>query len=68
MRNAINDIPVRRLFNSRETATITGMSERTLWSIPQDELPRVRIGRKVMFDIEDINLFISRKKGVSVHV
>lgn len=62
MRNQVNDVPLRRLFNSRETATITGISERTLWGIPKHELPRVRIGRKVMFDLDDINTFIASKK------
>lgn len=63
MRNQVNDVPVRRLFNSRETATITGISERTLWGIPKEELPRVRIGRKILFDIADVETFIARKKS-----
>lgn len=53
-----------RLLSLREAAAALSVSERKLWGIPQDELPRVRLGRSVRFDVEDLREWIQKRKQV----
>ncbi len=51
---------VRLLLTSRQTAEALSISERTLWGLT--DLPRVRIGRSVRYDVEDIRAWIASRK------
>lgn len=51
---------LRLLLTSREAATALSISERTLWGL--QDLPRVRIGRSVRYDLEDIRAWIASRK------
>ncbi len=51
-----------RLLSLREAAAVLAISERKLWGIPEDELPRVRLGRSVRFDVEDLKKLVARQK------
>jgi excisionase family DNA binding protein len=54
------------LLRPREAAQWLKISERTLWSLTQrGELPAVRIGRSVRYDLTDLVAFVeARKSGV----
>lgn len=55
-----------RLLRPREAAEWLKISERTLWTLNQrGELPAVRIGRNVRYDLADLIEFVdARKDGV----
>jgi excisionase family DNA binding protein len=55
-----------RLLRPREAAQWLKISERSLWSLTQrGELPAVRIGRSVRYDLADLVAFVeTRKCGV----
>ena len=54
-----------RLIKCREAAAYLGICERKLWELEKDgRIPSVRIDRSVRFDIDDLDAFISRAKGV----
>ncbi len=48
------------LVNAKAAATMLAISERTLWGL---DIPRVRIGRAVRYDIEDIREWIAKRKS-----
>ena len=52
----------RLLVTPRHAAQMLSISERTLWGMA--DIPRVRIGRAVRYDIDDIRAWIARRKGV----
>jgi excisionase family DNA binding protein len=57
-----------RLLDVKEAAAFLNVSTRTLWSMANSgELPSVRIRRRVLFDLRDLEAFIeaakSTKKG-----
>lgn len=63
MQSATSD----RLLRPREAAEWLKISERSLWSLTQrGDLPAVRIGRSVRYDLADLNTYVeSRKSGVN---
>jgi excisionase family DNA binding protein len=47
----------------RDAAKRLGISERTLWALTDaGEIPVVRIGRRVLYDLADLHEFIERAK------
>jgi excisionase family DNA binding protein len=53
-----------RLRSIRDTAEYLGVSTWTVREmIWRGELPHVRIGRRILLDIRDLEAFIARKKG-----
>ncbi len=60
-------IETTRLMTSRDAAKYLCISERKLWSMTQaGEIPAVRLGRAVRFDIKDLENFIQKAKGIFV--
>jgi len=53
------------LLSTKQAAGILGISPRKLWELTnRGEIPRVQIGRRVLYDHEDLAAFIrSRKRG-----
>ena len=52
-----------RLLSVREAAAVLGISERTIRSlVSRGELPCVRIGRRVLFDPQDLETFIHKQR------
>ncbi len=57
----------RRLVSAREAATYLGVSARTLWSLTASgEIPHVRIRRRVLYDLSDLDAQIARWKQEAV--
>ncbi|MBL9149402.1 MAG: helix-turn-helix domain-containing protein [Phycisphaerae bacterium] len=56
--------PERTLLTSREVAGRLGISERTVWSItaPRGPLPTIRIGRRTMYSVSDLDILVERLK------
>lgn len=60
-------IETAKLMTSRDAAKYLCISERKLWSMTQaGEIPVVRLGRAVRYDINDLDSFIQKAKGVLV--
>jgi len=56
--------PIRLLVTSREAARALSICDKTLWSLTKrGELPAVKIGRSVRYDVADLRDFIDRQKG-----
>ena len=54
----LNATPVQ-LLNSKETAKLLGISERTLWSLTkQGSLPAAKIGKSVRYRSEDLKRYV----------
>lgn len=54
------------LVTPREAAKALSICEKTLWSLTKcGELPAVRIGRSVRYDVADLRAFIERRKGAA---
>jgi len=52
------------LLNTRETAATLSISPRKLWSLTnRNDIPHVRIGRRVLYDPRDLRLWIDKQKG-----
>jgi excisionase family DNA binding protein len=52
------------LVTPREAANALSICEKTLWSLTKrGELPAVRIGRSVRYDVTDLQAFINGQKG-----
>jgi len=48
----------------RDAAKRLGISERTLWTLTDaGEIPVVRIGRRVLYDLADLRAFVERTKS-----
>ena len=57
---------LNRLIKCREAAAYLGICERKLWGLEKDgRIQSVRIDRSVRFDIDDLDAFIRRAKGVT---
>lgn len=56
----VNNLP-QLLLTPRETARTLGISDRTLWGLP--DLPRIRIGRSVRYSLDDIKEWIARRRN-----
>ncbi len=53
-----------RLFRAREAAQYLGISERSLWTLSNmGDLPVIRIGRAVRYDIRDLDQWIEERKS-----
>ncbi len=52
------------LVDSHAAAELLSISERTLWTLsaPRGDLPVVRLGRAVRYDLDDLREFIGRQK------
>jgi len=61
--HAVGDLPLKRLYSIREAALYLG---RSAWSVREmyyhGKLPSVRDGRRMLFDIQDLNAWIERNK------
>ena len=62
---------LRLLLTAREAARALAMSERTLWSLTkretergiEGEIPALRIGRSIRYDVRDLQAWIDAHKG-----
>lgn len=65
MARAISTVQ-RRLLGYPETATYLGISIRAAKQLASEgRLPKVLIGHRVLFDVDDLDLFVDRlKRGV----
>ena len=63
MNNAAN--PPKLLLHAREAAAALSVCEKTLWSMtePRGDLPCVRIGRRVLYSVDDLRRWIDQKRG-----
>ena len=53
----------KRLLNIKEASEYLGVKENTLYCwVSQKKIPYVKLGRKTLFDIEDLNRFIEENK------
>jgi predicted DNA-binding transcriptional regulator AlpA len=57
----------RMLLPAREASAALSVCEKTLWSItePRGDLPSVRIGRRVLYSVDDLEQWIRERKGAS---
>jgi excisionase family DNA binding protein len=55
-----------QLLSEREAAKWLGVCVRTLWAIrASGEIPHVRLGRAIRYDVDDLRAYVARnKKGV----
>jgi excisionase family DNA binding protein len=54
----------KRLTTAKEAATLLSISPRLLWSITKlGQIPTVRIGGRVLYDLEDLEAFIQARKS-----
>ena len=61
-----------RLINECQAASYLGVKPRKMWSLgvagehgAPDGIPRVRIGKRVLYDVADLDAFIQRAKRVA---
>ena len=51
------------LLGTRRAAAVLGLSERTLWRLTKSgEVPHVRIGRRVLYDPDDLRAWVESLK------
>lgn len=56
--------PVKLLLTPRQAAAALQLSERTLWELThRGEIPRLKIGASVRYDLRDLQSWIDKKKG-----
>ncbi len=55
----------RLLLSAREAANSLGICEKTLWATtaPRGDLPCVRIGRRVLYFVDDLRAWIDQRRG-----
>lgn len=60
-------VSVKKYFNIKELSEYSGLQEKTLYGwAAQGKIPSIKIGRKVLFEIEEIErLLQSQKRPVS---
>jgi excisionase family DNA binding protein len=52
------------LLGAREAARALAVSARTLWALTKSgEVPHVRVGRRVLYDPQDLRAWVDRLKG-----
>ncbi len=57
-----NSTPVKLLLSPRDAAAALSICERTLWTLADEgEIPRVRIGRRVLYRIADLEHWVSTR-------
>ncbi len=55
-----------RLKNYRTAAAYLSLSEREVWRMGKEgNIPTIRIGRSVRFDVRDLDEWIEKQKGTS---
>lgn len=55
------------LLTAKEAAQSLAISERTLWELTRrGEIPRLKIGASVRYDLRDLQAWIDKKKGGAV--
>ena len=60
-------IPPQLLLTAKQAAAALSISERTLWELTRrGEIPRLKIGASVRYDLRDCIAFIDKKKGGAV--
>lgn len=59
--------PVARLLlTPREAAAALAVCSKTLWTFTRrGDLPAVRIGRAVRYDVADLRAFVDRRRGAA---
>jgi excisionase family DNA binding protein len=56
--------PLRLLLTALEAAEALAVSPRTLWGLTdRGEIPCVRLGRSVRYDVEDLRAYVASKKS-----
>ncbi|HBN75091.1 MAG TPA: DNA-binding protein [Planctomycetaceae bacterium] len=56
-----------RLKNLREAAVYLSLCERKVWQLGKDrEIPTIRSGKSVRFDVYDLDRWIERQKAAAV--
>jgi hypothetical protein len=57
-----------QLLDAQQAAAALNISERTLWDLeaPRGPIPLVRIGRRKMFDVRDLQAFVDSRKTPAV--
>lgn len=60
--------PQKLLLSVREAAAALSVCEKSLWSMtePRGNLACVRIGRRVLYSVDDLRHWIDQKKGGAV--
>ncbi len=59
-----NIIPPALLLKARDAAKALAISERSLWELTRrGEIPRLKIGASVRYDLRDLQAWIEKKKG-----
>lgn len=59
---ATNETPVKLLLSPRAAAAALSICERTLWTLADEgEIPRVRIGKRVLYRISDLEAWIATR-------
>ena len=62
MTNTITIAP--RLMDAKAASAYLAISERKLWDMTKSgDIPAVRLGRAVRYDIDDLNALINKAKG-----
>ena len=60
----MNSEAPKLLLTAREAAESLAISERTLWDLTRrGEIPRLKIGASVRYDLRDLQAFIDKRKG-----
>ncbi len=59
----VSTVVTSKLMKEKEAAKYLAISPRTMWSLREaGEIPAVRIGRSVRYDIADLDEFIDKKR------
>jgi excisionase family DNA binding protein len=60
----MNGQPLQLLLTSKQAAAALAICERSLWALAKrGEIPRLKIGAAVRYDLRDLQAWIKRKKG-----
>ena len=60
----MNSEALKLLLTAKQAAAALSISERTLWELTRSgEIPRLKIGASVRYDVRDLTAWIDKKKG-----
>ena len=60
----MNSETLNLLLTAKQAAQSLAISERTLWELTRHgEIPRLKIGASVRYDLRDLHVWIDKKKG-----
>ena len=63
----MNSEAPKLLLTAKQAAQSLAISERTLWELTRrGEIPRLKIGAAVRYDLRDLQAWIDKKKGGAV--